>query len=261
MNKMLSGVLKWLLLAVFVLAAGCCYSCGMGGQPLGLSRAVETATQDGGFGAAGEAGSGQGGSGAAGEPGSVQGGSGAAGEPEPGARASGTAAGPGLENGAPAAPQAYFVHVCGAVENPGVYELAEGQRVYEAVQLAGGFTGEAAADFINLAEPVQDGMKIMVPEKGQVPEEGWGVQQAGAGSGGPADAARNASSPAGRQKVNINTAAKEELMTLRGIGEARAEDIIRFRQERGGFGRIEDIMEVSGIKDAAFQKIKDDITV
>ena len=62
-------------------------------------------------------------------------------------------------------------------------------------------------------------------------------------------------------KVNLNTATKEELMTLRGIGEARAEDIIRYRQERGGFERIEDIMEISGIKDAAFQKIKDDIIV
>ena len=62
-------------------------------------------------------------------------------------------------------------------------------------------------------------------------------------------------------KVNLNTATKEELMTLRGIGEARAEDIIRYRQERGGFERIEDIMEISGIKDAEFQKIKDDIIV
>ena len=61
--------------------------------------------------------------------------------------------------------------------------------------------------------------------------------------------------------MNLNTASKEQLMTLRGIGESRAEDIIRYREEHGAFGAIEEIMEISGIKDAAFQKIKDDITV
>ena len=63
------------------------------------------------------------------------------------------------------------------------------------------------------------------------------------------------------EKVNLNTATKEELMTLRGIGEAKAEDIIRYREKSGGFTRIEDIMQISGIKNAAFEKIKDDITV
>lgn len=67
--------------------------------------------------------------------------------------------------------------------------------------------------------------------------------------------------PESAAKVNLNTASKEELMSLRGIGEARAEDIIRYREERGGFERIEDVMNVSGIKDAAFQKIKENITV
>jgi len=62
-------------------------------------------------------------------------------------------------------------------------------------------------------------------------------------------------------KVNLNTAGKEQLMTLTGIGESRAEDIIRYRQEHGPFERIEDIMNVSGIKEGAFQKIKDSITV
>ena len=62
-------------------------------------------------------------------------------------------------------------------------------------------------------------------------------------------------------KINLNTAVKEQLMTLKGIGEARAEAIIAYRQEYGPFARIEDIMEVPGIKEAAFQKIKEDITV
>lgn len=143
-----------------------------------------------------------------------------------------------------AAPKTCFVHVCGAVAEPGVYELLDGQRVFEAVELAGGFTAEAEDGYLNLAEQVQDGMKVWVPEKGDVSAEAV----LGDKTVGPA-------------KLNINTATKEELMTLRGIGEARAEDIIRYRQKRGGFDRIEDIMEVSGIKDAAFQKMKDDITV
>ena len=63
------------------------------------------------------------------------------------------------------------------------------------------------------------------------------------------------------EKVNINTATKDQLMTLTGIGEVRAEDIIAYRQEHGPFRQIEDIMQVSGIKEAAFAKIKDDITV
>jgi competence protein ComEA len=61
--------------------------------------------------------------------------------------------------------------------------------------------------------------------------------------------------------VNLNTAGKEELMTLRGVGDAKADDIIRYRESHGGFQKIEDIMKISGIKEAAFQKIKDDITV
>ncbi|MDO5417622.1 MAG: helix-hairpin-helix domain-containing protein, partial [Lachnospiraceae bacterium] len=64
-----------------------------------------------------------------------------------------------------------------------------------------------------------------------------------------------------KEKVNINTAGAEALMTLRGIGEARAGDIIAYRKKHGPFEKIEDIMQVPGIKDAAFQKIKEDITV
>lgn len=169
-----------------------------------------------------------------------------------------------------------FVHVCGQVENPGVYELKEGQRVFEAIEMAGGFSDKAAEDYLNLAEPVWDGMRLEVPDREQAPDTEWVIRtgdQAGAGqpgshreNGQPGSRAKagvssdSGSSPSSG-KVNLNTATKEELMTLRGIGEARAEDIIRYREERGGFGRIEDIMEISGIKDAAFQKIKDDIIV
>lgn len=136
-----------------------------------------------------------------------------------------------------------FVHICGEVEKPGVYELEEGSRVFQAVEAAGGFTEEASQSSMNLAETIADGMQIVILSK----EEAEAVQAAAE------------ESAAGL--VNINQASKEQLMALPGIGESRAEDIIRYREESGGFQRIEDIMKVSGIKDAAFQKIKDSITV
>lgn len=136
-----------------------------------------------------------------------------------------------------------FVHICGEVENPGVYELEEGSRIFEAVDMAGGFTKEASQSSLNLAETIADGMQIVILSK----EEAMAVQTAA-----EAHAAG---------LVNINKASKEQLMTLPGIGASRADDIIRYREESGGFQRIEDIMKVSGIKDAAFQKIKDSIAV
>nr|WP_314461541.1 helix-hairpin-helix domain-containing protein [uncultured Clostridium sp.] len=142
-----------------------------------------------------------------------------------------------------------YVHICGEVVSPGVYELEEGSRVFQAVAAAGGFTENAAADTLNMAEQVKDGLKIQVPDQ----EEAKRLLNQGASSGG--------NLPEGRRQVNLNTAGKEELMTLRGVGEAKADDIIRYRESHGGFQKIEDIMKISGIKEAAFQKIKDDITV
>ncbi len=138
-----------------------------------------------------------------------------------------------------------YVHICGEVVSPGVYELSEESRVFQAVEKAGGFTENAAAESLNMAERIKDGMKIIVLSRDEA--KSANISPAG--------------SPQGKTQVNLNTAAKEELMTLRGIGESRAEDIISYRDSHGGFKKIEDIMKVSGIKDAAFQKIKDDITV
>lgn len=142
----------------------------------------------------------------------------------------------------------YVVHICGEVRNPGVYQMEAGQRLYELVELAGGYTEAAAADYLNLAQAVSDGMKIIVPDRDQLLQQ----EEDPYGSEGQ---------PEGNGKVNLNTATKEQLMTLTGIGEARAGDIIRYREEKGNFMQIEDIMNISGIKEAAFQKIKDDITV
>ncbi|WP_333646003.1 helix-hairpin-helix domain-containing protein [Lacrimispora sp.] len=143
---------------------------------------------------------------------------------------------------------ACYVHICGEVAAPGVYELEEGSRVFQAVEMAGGFTEKAAPEYLNMAEKIHDGMKITV------------LSQEEARAGGTLSAVPGAASQQ-KSKINLNTATKEQLMTLRGVGEAKAADIIKYRESHGGFQKIEDIMKISGIKEAAFQKIKDDITV
>lgn len=236
MKKMKYG--RFVIGLAFILASGCFYSCGGGrqGEPLSGLRA-ESGTKARPY--EPEKGSDQG-------EGTV---SQTEESPEAGRVTSSSAA-----EILPGTGASCFVHVCGEVESPGVYEMKEGQRVFEAVAMAGGFTERAAQNYLNLAETVWDGMKLEVPSKEQAPATKWTAQ-----AGEPAAGAGSAGAASGR--VNLNTATKEELMTLRGIGEARAEDIIRYREKKGGFARIEDIMEVSGIKNAAFEKIKDDITV
>lgn len=137
-----------------------------------------------------------------------------------------------------------YVYICGAVVSPGVYEVPEHTRIYEVVELAGGFTPEADDTVLNLAENVLDGQKLYIPKQGEVTEK--------------ADTAQDVQ---GVGKVNINTADKTALMTLPGIGASKAEDIIQYRKENGSFQKIEDIKKISGIKDAAFNKIKELICV
>ena len=142
-----------------------------------------------------------------------------------------------------------YVYVCGCVQNPGVYGLNDKSRVYQAVDMAGGMTTGADKDYLNMAEFLKDGQKIYVPSES---ENLSGAVGSGADSGisEPKD-----------QKVNINTAGKEQLMTLTGIGESRAQDIISYRNTNGVFKALEDIMNVPGIKEAAFAKIKEQITI
>ena len=136
-----------------------------------------------------------------------------------------------------------YVHICGEVNNPGVYELAEGSRIFEAVEAAGGFTEEAAQASLNLAQVISDEEQIVILTQDEAEEKARLEREQAAGI------------------VNLNTASKEQLMTLPGIGESRAEDILRYRQESGGFQAIEEIMNVPGIKESAYLKIKDSITV
>ena len=136
-----------------------------------------------------------------------------------------------------------FVYICGEVVNPGVYEVAEGSRIYEVLQLAGGFREEADREYLNLAASVTDGMQIIVLSE----EEAETEKERSLGKTGGL--------------VNINTASAEELCTLPGIGQSRAEDIIAYRSENGAFETPEDIMQVSGIKSALYEKLKDKICV
>lgn len=141
-----------------------------------------------------------------------------------------------------------YVYVCGSVNTPGVYELSEGTRIYEAIEVAGGLTDTASPESINLADVLNDGDKIYIPD---INDETL-----------PADVNVSASeNTASNGLININTASKSELMSIPGIGEAKASAIISYRESTGNFATIEDVMNVSGIKDAAFEKMKDYITV
>ena len=151
-------------------------------------------------------------------------------------------------------PETLYVHVCGAVNAPGVYELRTDARIYEALEAAGGMTEDAAADWINQAEALSDGERIYVPTQEEAEESAQSV------SGQWADPNGNAGGSVS-DKININTATKEELMTLSGIGASKAESILKYRQEHGNFQSIEDLKKIEGIKDGVFNKIKDDITV
>lgn len=144
-------------------------------------------------------------------------------------------------------PASCYVYVCGEVVHPGVYEVAEGARVCNVLELAGGLKDAAAKEALNQAEPVVDGQMIKVPD-----QETYLLQQTGS-----ADSA--AEPEDGR--INLNTASKEQLMTLSGIGESKAETIISYREKNGAFQTIEDLMNIPGIKNGVFEKIKDNIRV
>lgn len=132
-----------------------------------------------------------------------------------------------------------IVYVCGAVRVPGVYELSTGERVSSAVELAGGLKQDAASESINLAARLSDGERIYIPYIGE-------------------DITPEQDETLGGGKIDINSAGKDELMTLAGIGSAKADAIIKYR-DSSPFTSIEDIMKVPGIKEGAFEKIKEQI--
>lgn len=167
----------------------------------------------------------------------------------------------GAEGSAAETEKLIYVHVCGAVQHPGVYPMAEGTRVYEAVALAGGFLPEADEQWLNQAAVIGDAQKLYVYSKEETRQ--METEPAREGLSGAAEPANGAevSSPGGSELVNLNTASREELMTLPGIGEAKAEAILQYRSEHGAFFAAEELLQISGIKEGVFSRIKDRITV
>ncbi|MGN1361173.1 MAG: helix-hairpin-helix domain-containing protein [Eggerthellaceae bacterium] len=165
-----------------------------------------------------------------------------------------------------------FVHVIGAVREPGVYELSQGSRVSDAVEAAGGTTSKASVDSVNLARVLTDGEQVLVPTKAQVKEQGKAAgqddsvaSQEGGATAGSAASARSAggsdSQSAETGKVNINTASSAELQTLKGVGPATAQKIIDERTENGPFAKVDDLTRVSGIGEKKLAAIRYSITV
>lgn len=161
-----------------------------------------------------------------------------------------------------------YVDVCGAVANPGVFQLAAGSRVFQAIEAAGGYLPEAALTCVNRAGVLTDGQQLYILTQEEMERQGLDpAEMAGASDGqmnGSAGTGQNTGMTAQVQqdnRININTADEAQLTTLTGIGATRAQAIIAYREENGPFAAIEDIMNVQGIKEGTFAKIKDEIVV
>lgn len=142
------------------------------------------------------------------------------------------------------------VDVKGAVNRPGVYRLPPGSRVQDAVAKAGGADKKADLNRVNLAQPLADGTVVYIPRHG---EKMPAFLESGTGGSGQAGYKQG--------KININTASAAELETLDGIGPAKAEAIIRYREEHGPFASIRDLLKVPGIGEKTLAKFADRITV
>ncbi len=138
-------------------------------------------------------------------------------------------------------PEMITVHLVGAVNNPGVYQLPVGSRVYELLEIGGGFNDEADQEAVNQARPLLDGEQIYIHSIGE--------------------AAVTVSAVGAADKININQASARELTSLPGIGDVRANQIVSYREEHGFFTSLDQIMNVSGIGESTFENIADQITI
>ena len=136
------------------------------------------------------------------------------------------------------------------VAAPGVYQLKDGMRICDAVEAAGGLTKAASREYWNLAEKLSDGQMIYFPTEEEARERKASAEAAGASVQEESDG-----------RIDINTAYAAQLVTIPGIGETRAAAILAYREKNGPFAKVEDIMQVSGIKSTLFEKMKDYITI
>lgn len=157
--------------------------------------------------------------------------------------------------------QEVYVHVCGQVACPGVYLLPAGSRLYEAIEAAGGLSENGVGELLNQAAQIEDGQQIYVPSREEAAQLQAGQSVSNMGEAGQNVSAPGASGPSDDGKIDLNRATREQLMTLSGIGEAKADSIIAYREVHGGFRKIEELMEVDGIKEGVFNKVKDQIKV
>ena len=161
-----------------------------------------------------------------------------------------------------------YVDVCGAVANPGVFQLAAGSRVFQAIEAAGGYLPEAALTCVNRAGVLTDGQQLYILTQEEMERQGLNPAEIAKASDGQMNGSAGTGQNTGMtaqvqqdNRININTADEAQLTTLTGIGATRAQAIIAYREENGPFAAIEDIMNVQGIKEGTFAKIKDEIVV
>lgn len=169
--------------------------------------------------------------------------------------------------------QEVVVSVQGMVHHPGLLRVQASTRVGEAIEAAGGGLPKAVVLGINLAEPVSDGMQIVVDDRGSRVVYAGGAQAAPGGAGGagadgtkPGGAGSGSAAQGGKAdgadgKVNLNTADAAQLETISGIGPATAEAIIAWRESNGSFTSIEQLLDVRGIGPAKFEAMRDAVTI
>lgn len=161
----------------------------------------------------------------------------------------------------PAKEKNIYVYVCGAVNNAGVYEMKENSRVYEAIEAAGGIREDGDGEFLNQAMVLNDADKIIVPTKEEAEELKKNQVKEYMNNALMTQDSNTNSDKGSDNLININTASVAELMNLPGIGQSKAEKIIAYRENNGKFAKAEDLMQIEGIKEGVYNKIKDLITV
>lgn len=160
---------------------------------------------------------------------------------------------------APAPSDEIVVHVAGAVKNPGIVRIPRGSRVDDAVRAAGGFSSKADADLVNLAQPLEDGVQVYVPRKGESVAVERRVGSVSSSGVSVRVSAERTEPPQG--KININTASAEQLESLPGVGPATARAILEYRKQNGGFQSVDELIEVRGIGPKKLEQIRPYVVV
>lgn len=162
--------------------------------------------------------------------------------------------GNGMVSLPPAESSEIVVHVAGAVKKPGVVRIPRGSRVDDAVKAAGGLSSQADPDSVNLAQPLEDGVQVYVPRRGETVQVEGRVGSTSSGAVSARAATGHKELPS--SKVNVNTASSEQLESLPGVGPATARAIIEYRKRNGGFHSVDELIEVRGIGPKKLEQIR-----